>query len=44
MPPRMTAPATVRQMNASSAKPIRLSENRENPALLNADTEWNRPR
>ncbi len=43
MPPRITSNDTVSSTRGSSAAPARLSENSENPALLNADTEWKTP-
>lgn len=37
-PPRITSAAITKRTDASWAKPIRLSDQRANPALLNADT------
>ena len=42
-PPKMIAAAIGRQMNGSEPKPMRLSLNSANPALLNAETAWKTP-
>ncbi len=39
----MMASAIGMQIQGSPTKPMRLSLNRANPALLKADTEWKSP-
>ena len=43
MPPAMMATHTGKMIQASETNPVRLSRKSENPALLNAEIEWNTP-